>query len=81
MLFPGGKIELKVLTYKPDEWPEDEDETSIAILSEEETTYFKNIVSGLLVSYILNPFLEFFKVHIVASCHGYAIMYKFFFFI
>ncbi|KAJ8036555.1 Protein OS-9 [Holothuria leucospilota] len=44
----GGKIELKVLTYKPDDWPEAEDETSIAILSEEETTYFKNIVSGLL---------------------------------
>ncbi|PIK36196.1 hypothetical protein BSL78_26977 [Apostichopus japonicus] len=47
----GGKIELKVLSYKPDGWPDpEEDDSNIAILSEEETTYFKNIVSGLLGS-------------------------------
>ncbi|XP_038045893.1 protein OS-9-like isoform X2 [Patiria miniata] len=43
-----GKIEFRIVTYSPNEWPGDEEEDGVTILTEEESNYFKNVVMGLL---------------------------------
>ena len=54
IIFPnhvsGGKIEFRILTYTPDEWPDGEEGNELTILSEDESLYFKNMVVSLLVS-------------------------------
>ncbi|XP_071788566.1 protein OS-9-like isoform X1 [Asterias amurensis] len=42
----AGKVEFRIVTYTPNEWPEGED--GVTILTEEESSYFKNLVMGLL---------------------------------
>ena len=48
----AGKVEFRIVTYTPNEWPEGED--GVTILTEEESSYFKNLVMGLLVSLLVS---------------------------
>ncbi len=49
-LFSGGKVEVRILTYSPEEWPDGEDEGDFTILSDDDSLYFKNMIVSLLVS-------------------------------
>ncbi|XP_071499732.1 uncharacterized protein [Diadema antillarum] len=45
----AGQLELRVLSYIPEDWPDQGDEEEgFAILSEEDSNYFKNMIFGLV---------------------------------
>lgn len=47
----AGQLEVRILSYVPEDWPDQgmEDE-GFAVLSEEDSSYFRNMIFGLVVS-------------------------------